>query len=264
MDIKSYIDSGILEDYVLGHVSEQEIKEVRCLSSIYPEIQSEVDAIESRLLNVSESLVDEMPALDFGKFMETIKQTSQEESDEKEATPRAIVKPTRTVFGAWQIAAAILLIVSVSAVWMVNNLNSNNARLADTNEVLRQEMGHMTDELNEKQLIAAIIADKDVKKITLKSTDPQVDQFASVYWNTRENAVYLNADNLPSPPEGSQYQLWKLKDGVPFDQGVIPINTKGLHLMNKAENADAFAITLEKEGGVESPTLTQLKVLGEV
>ena len=38
MDPKKYIESGIIDDYVMGFVSEQEQREVQCLSKIYPEI----------------------------------------------------------------------------------------------------------------------------------------------------------------------------------------------------------------------------------
>ena len=42
VDVKAYIESGILESYVLGFASEQEVQEVRCLSHIYPEIAEEL------------------------------------------------------------------------------------------------------------------------------------------------------------------------------------------------------------------------------
>ena len=38
MNIPEYIDSGILESYALGSVSDQERREVECLSAIYPEV----------------------------------------------------------------------------------------------------------------------------------------------------------------------------------------------------------------------------------
>jgi hypothetical protein len=49
MNIQAYIESGILEEYVLGTVSPQEKQEVECMASIYPEIQQELQILETAL-----------------------------------------------------------------------------------------------------------------------------------------------------------------------------------------------------------------------
>jgi anti-sigma-K factor RskA len=49
MNIQAYIESGILEEYVLGTVSSQEKQEVECMSHIYPEIKEELMRTESAL-----------------------------------------------------------------------------------------------------------------------------------------------------------------------------------------------------------------------
>lgn len=49
MNIQAYIESGILEEYVLGTVSPQEKQEVECMSHIYPEIKEELLRTESAL-----------------------------------------------------------------------------------------------------------------------------------------------------------------------------------------------------------------------
>ena len=45
INIKEYIESGVLEDYLSGNVSEQERREVECLSKIYPEIKAELEQL---------------------------------------------------------------------------------------------------------------------------------------------------------------------------------------------------------------------------
>ena len=49
MEIKDTISSGLLELYVLGMASEQEIAEVNALAKKHPEIAAEIAAIESGL-----------------------------------------------------------------------------------------------------------------------------------------------------------------------------------------------------------------------
>ena len=61
---------------------------------------------------------------------------------------------------------------------------------------------------------------------------------------------------MQQTPTGKQYQLWAIVDGKPVDAGVIN-NCIGLCKMKKIDHAEAFAITLEKEGGSPTPTLNR-------
>ena len=49
MDIKAYIESGILEQYVIGTLSAAEMAEVERNIKLYPEIANEIKAIEITL-----------------------------------------------------------------------------------------------------------------------------------------------------------------------------------------------------------------------
>jgi mannose-6-phosphate isomerase-like protein (cupin superfamily) len=49
MDIKAYIESGILEQYLLGLLAADEANEVARLSTIYPEVKRELGAIEETM-----------------------------------------------------------------------------------------------------------------------------------------------------------------------------------------------------------------------
>src|SRR4051812_25795521 len=60
-NVNEYINSGILEMYVLGLTSVEENKEVEAQVVLYPEIQNEIDAISEALINYSETT---SPAID--------------------------------------------------------------------------------------------------------------------------------------------------------------------------------------------------------
>ena len=51
MDFKAYIDSGVLELYVSGLLSETEAQQVEEYAAHYPEVQQEIDAIRSSVNN---------------------------------------------------------------------------------------------------------------------------------------------------------------------------------------------------------------------
>jgi len=74
---------------------------------------------------------------------------------------------------------------------------------------------------------------------------------------------HLLANKLPQAPSGKQYQLWALVDGKPVDAGMIG-DCNGLCRLKNIPRAQAFAITLEREGGSPTPTMDQMYVLGKV
>lgn len=90
-----------------------------------------------------------------------------------------------------------------------------------------------------------------------------------IAWSKENATALVRVENLPAPPEGMQYQLWALVGGKPVDAGMLPLKgDKGSESafieMKDIPQAELFAITLEKSGGVPSPTLEQMFVAGAV
>ena len=72
---------------------------------------------------------------------------------------------------------------------------------------------------------------------------------------------------MPMPEKGKQYQLWVIQDGKPVSMGVIDNNlVANAGMMYKipmqVKGGQAFAISLEKEGG--NPTPTEVMAVGAI
>jgi len=87
---------------------------------------------------------------------------------------------------------------------------------------------------------------------------------AQVFWDTRTKVVYATNISLPKAPEGKQYQVWAIVNGKPVSAGLLDEKKGVVEPMRIFDQAEAFAITLEKEGGVPSPTFTEMYVMGRV
>ena len=123
----------------------------------------------------------------------------------------------------------------------------------------------------------AILASPSTKSINLTSEtaagfiqkEIAPSSRVKIAWS-KENAMALvHVDKLPAPPEGMQYQLWALVGGKPVDAGMLPLTTSQENAsafvpMKDIPQAELFAITLEKAGGVPAPTLDQMFVAGAV
>jgi anti-sigma-K factor RskA len=105
--------------------------------------------------------------------------------------------------------------------------------------------------------------DTSMMHVKMKGMPGKEQNLATVLWDRNSKDVYIYVNNMQQIPKGKQYQLWAIVNGTPVDAGVIG-NCIGVCKMKKIEHAEAFAITLEKEGGNAVPTLTEMYVMGKV
>nr|WP_246496182.1 anti-sigma factor [Chitinophaga varians] len=109
-----------------------------------------------------------------------------------------------------------------------------------------------------------VITAPGTRRISLSGVAGREQRLVTLYWDTHTKDVYLIANDLPVPPEGKQYQLWALVGGKPVPAGLLDEKCSGLCAAEPVQQAEAFAITLEKKGGSVTPTMDQMFVLGKV
>lgn len=277
MDINAYISSGILQEYALGHVSDQERREVECMSKIYPEIQEALALAENDLEKFATAYAIKPPSGTRESILAAVKQHPQDEAmkvlpqEEKPAEPKEIfiqseVTEHKSAWGAWAAAAAVLAIAI--AVWQY----SDNQAANDELQALRVQQNALENKSADLELRIAQLTDglnevynPSVKKVILKSVKENTNTQLALLWNTETGEVKLNPAELPALPSDKQYQLWVLKDGKPKDMGVLSKTETGILIASNATvEGDSFAITIEPLGGKASPSLDQLVVMGAI
>ncbi len=297
MNIQAYIESGILEEYVLGTVSPQEKQEVECMSHIYPEIKEELLRTESALEeyalkhqetpppSLKESIFAQMN-FDAAAEEDTKSDETTEETIVPLADGTAVVQPvdndarvidnaferveTKEVTPFWSklaVAAALLLALFAgwSAMQMTDMKSANNKLVAEV-ETMQTDMAAMKSQAEYNQALANLFRSPTYKHIHLAGMPKSPESAVSAFWNTQTNEVLIDVQNLPAAPQGKQYQLWSIVDGKPVDIGMIDnaFTGKVLKMKNTKAGSVAFAITLEKEGGNPTPTMEEMYVMGKV
>ncbi len=275
MDTKAYIESGIVESYVLGLCSNEEAVELELLCDIYPEVKTAVDefavliekkAFENAVAPPAEMKQKLMMAL-AGEF------TPETKDDKKEA----VILPFQTSdankvrqVSMWRyVAAASIILLVVSAAlnfYYYNNYQSASSKyqalLVERNSLQANNDAFRT-KLNGFEESMSVIKNPDVKMVTLGGVAGKENNLAAVYYNAKTKDVYFLQTRMDQIPSDKQYQLWAIVDGKPVDAGVIE-NCDGLCKLKNISNPQAFAITLEQKGGSPTPTLTAMYVLGKV
>ena len=259
MDIKAYIESGILELYVAGKLSETENQEVYELMQQHPEILQEVLEIESAIVKLTAAVSPH--AIDFESFKGKLN-TDTKVVDLK---PR---KPNWISYTGW--AASILL--AGGLLWTLNNKNKVEEELQTVStekQYLEIQIEEARGDLVATKNLLDAIRDKDIIAVPLGGQGDYASTYAKVYWNKADNTIYLDGEGLPNAPEGKVWQVWSLTLNplTPTSLGTIDdfnSDDNKIFTIANANESQAFGITLEPAGGSESPTMEQLYTLGVV
>ncbi|MFV5699289.1 anti-sigma factor domain-containing protein [Flavobacterium sp. ZT3R17] len=261
MEAKEYIESGILELYVYGLLTETENEEVNAMAKNNPEINEEIIAIEKAIVALSSS---------FSPFHSVANYEKIKSKLELKHAKVIELEPTRnwSQYIGW--AAAILLLVGIG--YQYNQLDQTNTQVVNA-EV---EKAKMEKDLNALQLKnkasetnLAVVRDVNNTVVALGGQAVAPQSSAKVYWNKETKVVYVDAAGLPEPPEGMVYQVWALKLNplTPTSIGLLEnfkVNNQKMFAVDNATDAEAFGITLEPKGGSLTPTMEQLYTLGKV
>jgi len=270
MNVPEYIASGILESYVTGAVSDQERREVDCMSTIYPEIKQELDELAVALERYTSQFSVEPP--------ESIKERLLAQLDfDVPIRSETIIRPMpidRAEGGGslsfrttWVVAASVGLLLLIFSVFLLSQLRNSQqtiSSLRNTNSSLQTEAGHLRDQQGQTEQILALLRQPETRTIGLAGNEKAPNGKLTVFWNATTRQVAVDVRSLPALPANQQYQLWSLVDGKPVDAGVFD-SGQDVQLTNRPiGRADVFAVTIEKRGGSPTPTLSTLLATGQV
>ncbi|MEM6631521.1 MAG: anti-sigma factor [Bacteroidota bacterium] len=264
MDIQQFIESGQLEAYVQGLLSLEEMQEIDNLAGNHPEINKELEEIRNSIqaygaLNPQAKA----PSLD------SVKALLREQ--EKHAVPSISGStPSRSLsWMPWLVAASIVLLVASAGInWY---LFQENVRLNDRVTLLETQESYLAQQYEVSKLSPEVITNRarilessQILRVPLVGLQTDSDLKATVFMDSLSKEVYIHIEKLPDPPEGHQYQLWAIKDGVSLDAGIFDFHSEIQRLRPMALDVQAFAVTLEEIGGSPLPNLEQMYVKGEV
>lgn len=269
MNTKEYISSGIIESYILGLASPEEAGILECVMKNNAEVKAAVEEAQKTMEDLATAQAVTPPDYLKSKIWNKI----QQEQNSADITPAPsadipVIKNTEEIkiqptnnWKTYAIAASVLFLLSVAG-----NLFWMNSQSETKKEITRLESEKQTQNiaLQNIQQKWQMLSNPDMKMVKLKGVEKHPDSKAIVFWDSNTKEVYLNAENLPKAPPGMQYQLWAIADGKPISAGMYTEEKDSKIALSQISNAQAFAITLEKQGGSEVPTMENMYVMGEI
>lgn len=260
MNVKEYIQSGVVESYVLGVATDAERQEFEQAVASYPEIVEARDSFERALeVQLMQDAI-QPPAFLKEKIQQQII-TATSDTYQQEIKEEA---PVRRM-NVWRLVAAACFIGLLGAGYWAYTINQKYNNTVARQSAIENELAQRNNELALMQQDAAVVQQPGVKVAALKGTTNAPQALTTVFWDSTSKDVYLLVNNLPQAASDKQYQLWALLDGKPIDLGMLePKQNRLLVKMKNVQNAQAFAITLEPKGGSINPTMKAMYVVGNL
>ena len=255
MNIQEYIASGILEDYLLGLLPTSEAKEVERYRSQYPEIRQALQEMEQSMAEYAMAQADPLPEEVSESILKHIDSLHSDHSKDL---------PTKNKLSWLPYLIALLfalgaLIQTMSKKGLTKELQQTQSALDSLKIAADQQEAILNRFTTENQLLREALCDP----VLLQGTENQKEAVAAVYRNPEKSKNFFELRRLQAPPAGKQYQLWALIGDQPQDMGVLPLDSKiDIIEFPYLEDATAFAVTLEPEGGSVSPTLSAMVLFG--
>jgi hypothetical protein len=277
MNVKEIIESGLIELYAMNALSATEVAQVEAWAAEFPEVRAEIEEAQAALELYAQAHAIEPPADMKAKIMANFDNDFGDKSGKKEGekpteNPKEgplSIKPEKTdsstILGKtlpWAIAG-MALVMALSFFLKSKNTASELTDCQKESAQLVQKQQVIVDLERKIDIIRSIHTKPvDLRTVPKNPLLPK-DLLVKVYWNAKDKATLLSIQNLPEPPKGKQYQLWAIVgENPPIDAGVITYDMTAVQVMKTFDKVDIFAITLENEGGSNSPTVNEMKVLG--
>jgi anti-sigma-K factor RskA len=168
--------------------------------------------------------------------------------------PRMRAIRGRRPWWVWQPAmAAVILVLAAALFWQ------QNRKLRTELATVQQQMAHA------QEMVEAFTSPEAVH-VSLGPSPSTRNPEGKAHYLPKKGALVFTASNLAPLPPQKTYELWLVPaTGRPVRAGVFKPDASGsamvmMRKMPKGVVAKAFAVTVEPEGGTDTPTLPMVMV----
>lgn len=265
MDIQSFIQSGLLEAYVLGQCTTEERALVERMVAEHAEVRAELTVIEMALEGYAAANTVAPPDWMKGRILEVI------ENERISPIPAAPSAPaagsSSTILRIFQLLALGFALLGGFFLFQKNNLASEKTALENRAAELQKQLDNCNrrDTLRAKlEQVNLLLRDHEgTHTVPLGKASGEVG-VAYSYLNAVRCQVAIDLSSLPTPPAGKYYQFWSIVDGKPVSMGMVELQAVGgWQIIPCQENAVALAISLEDNPG-GNPAPTEVFMVGNI
>ena len=242
--IKIFLDSDLLEKYLLGSTNKQESLQVERYIAMYPEVRETYIELQDNLETFAKMHAVKTPEGLKNKILARIR------------TENA----GRRKFLRYAVAASLAAVMFAGASYFLWNQNQN---LQEENIIVNNKIESLEEDMREQledvrnQFI--VLNNPQTKRYNVKGNNNARELKAVAYINPVKKLSYINVKNLPNLPEDQSFQMWAEVNGEMINLGIIDkfAGQEKLLALPYADEAVSY-ITIEPKGGNNTPTVENI------
>lgn len=241
MDINNYISSGIIEMYVTGLCSAEEIAELELLRNEYPELNDAVlqfeTAFEKNALHTASITGNQLD----NRILDRLQQLQ---------TPVTPLQPkVKRLNWLKPLAAAAILLFIISSIFNYTFYKKNKEQ-----QIALNSRGPQPASLPEVDY--NILKDPTITPVAMYGVAPHNICRCTLFWDKKTGKVYMMIHHLVPSTNEKKYQLWAVVNNKPVNVGIVNdgIRDRFIELQNVPLDATAFSVTLENAAGSATPS----------
>lgn len=260
MDSEKILQSGILEQYVLGLVSDEESAEIEVYMVAYPEVNEKVQRLRSCMEHYT-------GLHDISSPQKNSKKAPLSNCDQLSGNARKRCLSVETKFGRPQqkeqlaemqnhtrlltaLASISILFFAGLSIYFYQKQASEASALAKVKQEffeLKEQHQMVVSQMRATNTDNALVTDKVTQKMKMKGVGVMPEAEVIVYYNAKQQRSLLDPVSLPEAPKDHYYQLWAEVDQQTVDMGTINQGAEknGFIPIDFVANADNFTITLK-------------------
>ncbi len=242
--IKIFLDSDLLEKYLLGDTSTKESLQVERYIAMYPEVRNTYEELQNNL--------EVFAKIHARKTPEGLKDVILHRIRNEKAGRRK--------FYRYAVAASIAALIFAGSsyfFWDQNKtLQQKNTIVNNKIKNLEQDMKVQLEDLRNQYIV---LNNPNTKRLNVNGNMKAQELKAVAYINPVKKLSYINVSHLPQLPEDQCFQMWAEVNGELVNLGIIKQfdDKENLLALPYAEKAIGY-ITIEPQGGNTSPTVENI------
>lgn len=254
-EVKIFLESGLLEEYIMGLCDKADQDKVEAFIEKYPEVKAVYDDLQTGIEQYAKSIAIPPPIGTKEELMDRLNDPYKEPLSPSPVSPPAKSNSMNWLTGVAAIGMALL------AFWFWNNWNTSmNENQQLTNQMLELQQDC---ELEKQKMIALqerlnLLSNPQTEKFLLAANTNNSPFEAVAYWNKKRAASFLEIISHPKLEKGECLQLWADVDGEMVSLGVLPEKNEHFYELPFKVNAESLNVTIEPKGGSDHPNVARI------
>lgn len=242
--IRLFLETDLLERYLLGSTDTAESARVERYIAMYPEVRSTYEELQENLEAYARLHAITPP--------EGLRERILRGVRREQAFKRRFMR-----YGMAASIAAVFLISASVFLWNQNqNLQQENALVNNKIRVLEADMKEQLEDVRNQFIV---LNNPQTRKFMVNGNRKARELKAIAYVNPVKKLSYINVKNLPNLPENQDYQMWAEVNGEMVNLGVLRnfSDSDKLLALPYGEKGVSY-ITIEPKGGNTTPSVENI------